>query len=151
MPAQAPAPAVGAAAGPLAAPVSEPTSAPAPSDAAPAEAPAASDSAPTATIELHFVHRIKSGSLEVWIDGERAWSTPLASPKNPLRRIGGEELIGFIEIPAGRREIEVRVANAAESIDAREAVSVELTAGETRLLRAVLPPMRSRLRLKWEP
>jgi hypothetical protein len=87
----------------------------------------------------------------VWIDGQRAWTTPLASPRNPLRRIGGEELIGFVEVPAGAREIEVRVANAAESIDARDEVSVDLVAGETRVLRAVLPPLRSRLRLRWEP
>ncbi|HEX9800519.1 MAG TPA: serine/threonine-protein kinase [Thermoanaerobaculia bacterium] len=150
-PAKAATPAAAAPAEPLSSPAPAPTGAPAPPGAAIAAVPEPAAAAPTTTIELHFVNRIKAGALEVWIDGQRAWSTPLESPRNPLRRIGGEELIGFIEVPSGRREIEVRVANAAESIDARETVSAELVAGETRLLRAVLPPMRSRLRLKWEP
>jgi eukaryotic-like serine/threonine-protein kinase len=151
VPAKPPAPPAAARASPVAPPDSAGVQPTAPPETAPVEVPELPVAAPTATIELHFIHRIKAGELEVWIDGEPAWSTPLESPRNPLRRIGGEELIGFIDVPAGRREIEVRVTNAAESIDARAAVSAELATGGTHVLRAALQPLRSRLRLEWEP
>ncbi|MCM2270235.1 MAG: hypothetical protein NDJ75_09045, partial [Thermoanaerobaculia bacterium] len=105
----------------------------------------------TATIELHFVNRIKEGTLSLFLDGQLVWSTPLESPKNPLRRLGGEELIATIAVAAGAHDVEVRVANASARIDAREVVPAELAAGETRRLRVVLVPLRGRLKVKWEP
>lgn len=148
VPVRAPAP---PAVAPAATPVTAPAEPPPSSQTASAEgAPPPAEALP-ATIEIHFVHRVRAGTLEVWVDGEPAWSTPLESPKNPLRRIGGEELISTFSVPAGAREIEVRVANDSERLDARETLSGELKAGETRVLRVVLVPLRGKLRLKWEP
>ncbi len=117
-----------------------------PTGAAPALVPVAS-----ATLEIRHANRLRRGTMTVWVDGERVWSESLAAPRSPIQRLGGQEILESIAVAPGAHDVEVRITNAAGSVDARGVVHAGFEAGSRRQLRVVLVPLRSKLQLDWEP
>jgi serine/threonine-protein kinase len=128
------------------APAERPATPPSGAAAPPAPPPAQE----MATLQVVHVNRLRNASITLWVDGERAWSSPLNVPRKFLDRFGGDTVRASIPVAAGERRIEVRVTHREARIDSRGVVRARLEPGRTRRLRVVLVPYLPNLRLEWE-
>jgi len=58
--------------------------------APPVEAAAAAETVPSpepAQLHLVYNNRLATGTMTVWVDGERAWSGPVSAPRNFIKRV----------------------------------------------------------------
>jgi hypothetical protein len=122
-----------------------------PAPAEPASPPAAPPPPPSASLHLVYNNRLASGSISVWVDGERVWSAEVSGPRNVIRRVTGRELRRTVQVPAGERTVEVRISGRAAMIDVDAASSIrgQFEADEARWLRVALNPLTDSLRLSW--
>jgi hypothetical protein len=119
---------------------------------APAPTPAPTPTPiPTAHLQLRFRNHLASGTLAVWVDGERVWLHQVEEVRNPLRRAAGQELRHTLEVTAGEHTVEVRVSGraAGRRIDTARRIAGTLTAESSRSLRVVLNPLTRNLELEW--
>ncbi|MFN7941016.1 MAG: serine/threonine-protein kinase [Thermoanaerobaculia bacterium] len=146
---------------PSASPPPTPARAPAPipSSSAPgAEAPAAVPvevpvgsplSATLGTLEIVYFNRLGHGTMTVWIDETRVWSSSLEAPRDLLQKVQGEKVRFALAVAPGSHLVEVRVSQPSAYIDSRGTVRAEFRPGELRSLRVKLVPYIPRLALDW--
>jgi tRNA A-37 threonylcarbamoyl transferase component Bud32 len=133
-----------------ASPTAPPRRASAP-DPLPPSAPPTPTPLPAARLELRFRSHLASGSLAVWVDGERVWLHQVEEVRNPMRRVAGQELRHILEVSAGDRTVEVRVTGraAGRRIDAARSIVGSFPPDASRSLRVVLNPLTRNLDLEW--
>lgn len=121
--------------------------------APPVEAAAAESTAPSPPAQLHVVYnnRLATGTMTVWVDGERAWSGPVSAPRNLIKRVAGREVRQTLAIAPGERTVEVRVSGRAAKlrVDAADRIRGRFEAGATRWLRVTVNPLTDSLGLTW--
>ena len=82
------------------------------------------------------------GTLTLTVDDEIVYTRDLSAPnpedgflKKVLLKRNNETFEAWLELPAGKHEIAAVIATGDESADYRDAIVVDLEAGETRKLR----------------
>jgi hypothetical protein len=104
-----------------------------------------------ARLELVFESHLSSGTIAVWLDGERVWLDDLAGSRNPFRRMAGQEVRHTLDVPPGERTVEVRVSGraAGRRVDAARVIAGRFVDDEARRLRVGLSPLTRELDLAW--
>jgi len=108
-------------------------------------------SGPPATLNLRHENRLRHAWMTVWIDGKQVWSEEIVGPKSAVKRAFGQEIQATISTTAGEHEIEVRVTETSEEVDARETIRGNFSAGDTRRLEISLKRKLNKLQLSWSP
>ena len=103
-----------------------------------------------ASLEIQFHNRLRHGTMTVWVDGQKVWSTALSVPRDPIKMVKGDPVRATIPVAAGSRTIEVRIAQASARIDSRGVARAQFESGQKRRLRIVLLPYLPKLGLDWE-
>ncbi len=119
---------------------------------APAEPPSedvAPAAEPTATLYLAYRNRLGSATLSVRIDGREIWSRAIETGPNPLLRAFGDEVLETLIVPAGEREVEVRVRGHSKQLDAAATITGSFEPGGRRWLRVSLNPFAEKVKLAW--
>ncbi len=134
---------------PAPAPTPEPSPRP-PSKKEPASQPSRK-AAPPAWLSVGFEHHLASGTLEVWVDGNRVAKEALDS--RVTRKLLGFELrSGSVQqtlgLEPGRHEVRVRLRSGDDNRDARS--SATFRSGATRRLEVRAPRLRGGLTLEWK-
>ena len=145
-------PATATAAAPAAAGAPAPSPVPPAPRRSPAAVPAPAREAGRApTLAVLYFNRLRTGTVTVWVDGERRWTAPLSAPRNLLDRVEGEPVRATLRVTPGTHVVEVHVSQRSGHIDARGSIRGDFTPGRTRLLRVTLVPYVPALGLEWEP
>ncbi len=105
----------------------------------------------TAQLDLAYRNRLGEATLSVRVDGRPVWSRELRTSRNPIRRTFGDPVVETFAVPAGLREIEVRVVGRSMAVDAAATIAGRFEAGGRRTLRVVLNPYSERVKLSWVP
>ncbi len=149
-----PTPVAAAAAGASAPPAPTATTpAAAPTKTAPATGPATTRppaKKPSAYLSVGFQHRLKSGMLEVWLDGTRVASEKLDSKitkKVLLLELRKGSVEQTLPLEPGRHEVKVRVRANGETKNAR--TSALFKANATRRLEISLARLSGKIDLEW--
>jgi hypothetical protein len=141
-----------------AAPTPQPTATPAAGDAksaAKTPAPSPTPARPrakkaTAYLSIGFQHRLKSGTLEVWLDGARVASEKLDSrtaKKMLLFEVRKGNVEQTLPLEPGRHEVRVRVRSSGETRSAR--TTALFRADATRRLEISLSRLSGGISLEW--
>jgi hypothetical protein len=118
--------------------------------AVPVEVPVGSPlSATLGTLEIVYFNRLGHGTMTVWIDDLRVWSSSLEAPRDLLQKVQGEKVRFAIAVAPGSHLVELRVSQPSAHIDSRGTVRAEFRPGELRSLRVKLVPYIPRLALDW--
>jgi hypothetical protein len=106
---------------------------------------------PSASLDLVYNNRLASGTISVWVDGERVWSGDVGGSRSVLQRVAGRELRQTLEITPGDRTVEVRITGRAArlDVDAADQIRGRFEPDQARGLRVALNPVTNRLKLSW--
>jgi hypothetical protein len=126
---------------------------PEPSPSGPPAGPLAAEvspaAEPTATLYLAYRNRLGSATLSVRVDGREIWSRQIETGPNPLLRAFGDEVLETLTVPAGEREVEVRVRGHSKELEAAATISGSFDPGGRRWLRVSLNPFAEKIKLAW--
>jgi serine/threonine-protein kinase len=133
-------------------PTPQPTPPPEPTPAPkPKAAPPRARRAPPSYLSVGFEHSLKSGVLEVWVDGERVAQETLdsrATKKMLLFTVRKGSVQETLELPPGRHEVRVRLVSGGETKAAR--VRATFRSGATRRLEVKLARLSGKIELEWK-
>jgi len=133
----------------LAADAAPPEPSPSGPPAEPLAAEVAPAAEPTATLYLAYRNRLGSATLSVRVDGREIWSRQIETGPSPLLRAFGDEVLETLTVPAGEREVEVRVRGHSKELDAAATISGSFDPGGRRWLRVSLNPFAEKIKLAW--
>jgi hypothetical protein len=149
-----PAPTAGA---PTPTPLPTPTPAPTPTAAltnpsSPAPRPGASPKTkPTAFLSVGFEHRLKGGTLEVWVDGRRVARETLDSrvtAKVLLLEVRKGSVQQTLQLEPGRHQLRVRIRSSGQTKTAE--TSAQFQSGATRRLQIEVSRLSGKISLDWK-
>ncbi len=106
---------------------------------------------PSSYLSVGFEHRLKSGVLEVWVDGQRVAEETLDSrvtKKMLLLTVRKGSVQETLELRPGRHKVRVRIVSGGETRSAR--VRATFRAGATRRLEVKLARLSGKIELEWK-
>ena len=103
----------------------------------------------SSTLQISYTNRLKSATLEVWIDGEQILTKPLTGPRGFFKRAVGRTVLESIPVSAGHHDVKVSIRGSAGKIEASNWSGNTFEKGQVRRLRAELIPP-SYLKLAWK-
>jgi hypothetical protein len=123
---------------------------PSPPAPSPAQARPRPKKAPSAYLSIGFQHRLKGGTLEVWVDGVQVAKEKLDSSvtkKVLLFELRRGSIQQTLQLEPGRHEVKVRVRSNGETRSAR--TTAVFRAGATRRLELSLSRLSGKVALAW--
>ena len=103
-----------------------------------------------AYLSIGFEHRLKSGALEVWVDGRRVVQEPLdshATRKVLVLEVRRGDVEQTLPLAPGRHEVKVRIRSGGETKTAR--TTSFFRSGATRRLEISLSRLSGKISLEW--
>jgi len=101
------------------------------------------------TLQVSYTNRLKSATLDVWVDGDHVLAKPVYGPRGMLKRAAGQTHLESIPVSPGHHSVKVSIRGSAGKIEASNWASSTFDEGQTRRLRVELIPPTF-LKLAWK-